>query len=188
MSIFATRMVLLRKEKGMTQQEMANIFQKSRQAISSYETQEREPEYDFLCKMADYFNVSSDYLLGRTNDRNLKNDTVINDFNENYDLLPIALKNLVSDTYRSIYSLLEKAVKNCQKEYLTIYRNLFIELQSARESISTQAESLDHTPESVAKLFSLEQNIKEQITKYLDQLMQLDLSSGQTMDSEKKSS
>ena len=186
MSIFATRMVLLRKEKGMTQQEMANIFQKSRQAISSYETQEREPEYDFLCKMADYFDVSSDYLLGRTNDRNPKNDTVINDFNKNYDLLPITLKNLVSDTYSSIFSLLEKAVKNCQEEYLIIYRDFFVDLKNIRAELQSRTENAAGSAAEMAELFALESKAKELMTSTLDKLMQLDLDAAASKESKKK--
>ena len=186
MSIFATRMVLLRKEKGMTQQEMANIFQKSRQAISSYETQEREPKYDFLCKMADYFDVSSDYLLGRTNERNPKNNTVINNFNKNYDLLPITLKNLVNDTYSSIFSLLEKAVKNCQEEYLIIYRDFFVDLKNIRTELQSRTENASGSAAEMAELFALESKAKELMTSTLDKLMQLDLDAAASKESKKK--
>lgn len=37
--------------------------------ISRYETEERQADYETLIKIADYFNVSIDYLLGRTENR-----------------------------------------------------------------------------------------------------------------------
>ena len=41
----------------------------SQNTISRYETGERQAGYDELIKIADYFNVSIDYLLGRTEDK-----------------------------------------------------------------------------------------------------------------------
>ena len=56
----------LRKEKGMTQRELANEMRISHSSIGLYEQNRREPEYELLCKFADFFNTDIDYLLGRT--------------------------------------------------------------------------------------------------------------------------
>ena len=56
----------LRKEKGITQLQLALALNMSQNTISRYETGERQAGYDELIKIADYFGVSIDYLLERT--------------------------------------------------------------------------------------------------------------------------
>lgn len=56
----------LRKEKGITQLQLAMELNMSQNTISRYETGERQAGYDELIKIANYFNVSIDYLLGRS--------------------------------------------------------------------------------------------------------------------------
>lgn len=63
---FPERLRKLREEKGLLQRELAEKLNLSRVAITHYEQGKRFPEWDTLQKMADLFNVSVDYLLGRT--------------------------------------------------------------------------------------------------------------------------
>lgn len=60
------RLKLLRKQKNITQLKLAMDLELSQNAISRYETEERQADYETLIKLADYFNVSIDYLLERT--------------------------------------------------------------------------------------------------------------------------
>lgn len=60
------RLKELRKQKGKSQEEVANELNISRAAYSSYENGTREPSNEVLLKIADYYRVSTDYLLGRT--------------------------------------------------------------------------------------------------------------------------
>ena len=62
----------LRKEKKITQLQLAMELNMSQNTISRYETGEREPGINELISLADYFNVSIDYLLGRTDSRNIQ--------------------------------------------------------------------------------------------------------------------
>ena len=55
----------LRKEKGISQLKLALDLNMSQNTISRYETGEREPGINELIKIADYFDVSIDYLVGR---------------------------------------------------------------------------------------------------------------------------
>ncbi|MEC2445393.1 helix-turn-helix transcriptional regulator, partial [Bacillus cereus] len=55
----------LRKQKGITQKELAQLLQLSESTIGMYERNERQPDYNTLIRIADYFNVSTDFLLGR---------------------------------------------------------------------------------------------------------------------------
>lgn len=54
----------LRNERDLTQQKVANDLQISRSVISNYEAGSVEPTLSVIKKLAQYFNVSSDYLLG----------------------------------------------------------------------------------------------------------------------------
>ena len=56
----------LRNSCGLTQAEIAEKLGISRSTIGMYETGAREPDFDTLEKIADFFNVDIDYLLGRT--------------------------------------------------------------------------------------------------------------------------
>ena len=55
----------LRKEMKKTQDEIANILNLSTAAYGRYEIGNREPSLEVLCKLADYYHVSLDYLVGR---------------------------------------------------------------------------------------------------------------------------
>lgn len=69
MSTFGERLRSLRNERKLHQSQFADIFGLSPSAIGSYERNEREPAYHQLIAFADYYNVSLDYLLGRTEER-----------------------------------------------------------------------------------------------------------------------
>lgn len=56
----------LRKEKGISQLKLAMDLNMSQNTISRYETGDREPGISDLIKLAEYFDVSIDYLVGRT--------------------------------------------------------------------------------------------------------------------------
>ena len=56
----------IREDNGLTQKECADKFGLTLRAWQSYEQGVSEPKYEVLCRIADEFNVSTDYLLGRT--------------------------------------------------------------------------------------------------------------------------
>ena len=63
------RLKELRKEKGISQLKLAMDLSTNQNTISRYETGEREADYKMLIKLSDYFDVSIDYLLERTNNK-----------------------------------------------------------------------------------------------------------------------
>ncbi|GGK32982.1 transcriptional regulator [Caldalkalibacillus thermarum] len=65
---FAERLKKLRKNHDLTQQKLADHLGLKRPTYAKYETGENQPDPDTLKKIADFFNVSVDYLLGRTDD------------------------------------------------------------------------------------------------------------------------
>lgn len=58
----------LRKARGISQLKLSFDLNVNQNTISRYETGEREAGYEMLVRIADYFNVSLDYLLERTDD------------------------------------------------------------------------------------------------------------------------
>lgn len=56
----------LRQSKGVSQQKIADAIHVSQQSVNKYENHNIEPDINTLIKIADYFNVSVDYLIGRT--------------------------------------------------------------------------------------------------------------------------
>ena len=65
MNKFCKRLISLRKSKNMTQQELAKNLGIGKTTISNYETGYSSPDIEMLSKIATYFNVSADFLLGR---------------------------------------------------------------------------------------------------------------------------
>lgn len=56
----------LRKEKGLSRQELSDMFGISVHTYIKYENESTRPSYELLVKLADFYKVSTDYLLGRT--------------------------------------------------------------------------------------------------------------------------
>ena len=69
MSTFSNRLKALRCEQGLTQREMAELCGLKLRGYQQYEYAETYPTVPGLLFLADYFNVSLDYLMGRTDQR-----------------------------------------------------------------------------------------------------------------------
>lgn len=65
---FSTRLRELRTKANISQQELAKIIGTSKSSINMYERGEREPGLETVGALADYFDVRTDYLLGKTDD------------------------------------------------------------------------------------------------------------------------
>ena len=71
LSKLSQRLKELREEKGLTQDQLAKIFNVENPTINRYEKNKRGKTFDILVQFADFFDVSVDYLLGRTDFRKL---------------------------------------------------------------------------------------------------------------------
>ena len=69
MNAFGKRLTDLRRERDLSQADIASYLGMSRSGIQGYETEGKEPSYSALCRLADYFDVTTDYLLGRSDER-----------------------------------------------------------------------------------------------------------------------
>ncbi|MEG1782897.1 MAG: helix-turn-helix domain-containing protein, partial [Oscillospiraceae bacterium] len=132
MNDFSRIITLLRKEKGITQKLAAGDLGISQALLSHYEKGLRECGLDFLVRLCDYYNVSSDYILGRTPDRNgatlsvndLEGAETNKDSHFTGSVMPAMNKRLISSSLNVIYDMLTKAgskdLTNKVSEYFMI--------------------------------------------------------------------
>lgn len=111
-------MKMLRKERGLRQKEAAEKLGVAQALLSHYENGKRECGLDFLVAAADFYGVSVDYILGRTNSRN---GTVVSEnalpessVSEGYSGDPAGVgtllrKKLITNSLEVVFSLLIKA-------------------------------------------------------------------------------
>lgn len=125
MNILERRIIFLknniknvREQKNLTQKNCADAFGITLRAWQTYEQGVSEPKNELLCKIADFFNVSIDYLLGRETGEPEPIDQLASEFNmtalekkilDNYLSLP---KNMRAD----LMEFLHKSVKEVQDE------------------------------------------------------------------------
>lgn len=64
MSKFSKNLKELRMEKGLSQQELAQIFNVTQSTVAKWESGDREPNFSILIELSNYFNISTDILLG----------------------------------------------------------------------------------------------------------------------------
>ena len=95
---FGQNMKKLRKEKGITQQRLADMLNTSRSCVSNYETDTRQPDWETMKHIAECLEVSVDYLLGISNVKTPIRD--ISELNE--------LRNLASSIGGIMYLDMEK--------------------------------------------------------------------------------
>ena len=69
MATFEERLTALRKEKGVSQADLGEVLGVTRWAVLNYEAGKNRPDYEGLIALADYFEVSLDYLTGRTDQK-----------------------------------------------------------------------------------------------------------------------
>lgn len=65
---FGERLQKARQQKGLTQKEVAAYLQMTERSYQHYEGNRRRPNYEILVAIADHLDVTTDYLLGRTDE------------------------------------------------------------------------------------------------------------------------
>ncbi len=101
--IFSIRLKELRKNKGISQRELARKVKVSSAMVSDYEAGKRSPTIEVLEKFARFFGVSTDYLLGLTDNPSPKHE----------ELPEVIRKKLERfDKLEQFYQIIVEAVKN----------------------------------------------------------------------------
>jgi len=179
MQSFSNRLIALRKERGMTQQELAKALVMSRSTLSGYETEGKEPPFDALCKFASFFDVTTDYLLGISSARTHNDVVFTNDtrnFSAAYDHLPATVKTLVAASFDSFYLILSRDMKLGRTDRLELYRELFGLIQKDRADIRNTLENKTAIdPLALSDVITKQSNFKNEVSVLLDRLMQADM-------------
>ena len=71
--MLSERLVQLRKERNLYQKDLAKILNVAQPTVGGWESGARTPDNDMLMTLANYFDVSTDYLLGRSDNKNPSN-------------------------------------------------------------------------------------------------------------------
>lgn len=66
MKTFSSRLKELRKEKNMSQKALADVLNTTNSSVCDWERERNEPNLETLVKIAEFFDVSTDFLLGKT--------------------------------------------------------------------------------------------------------------------------
>lgn len=153
-SDFPRIITFLRKERGLSQKQVATDLEISQALLSHYEKGIRECGLDFLVKAADYFEVSCDYLLGRTVQRRLASVSA-EDLPESDEIRHLKgnminqiNKKLLMNTTTVIFDLLaqigNKRLTNAVSNYLmSAEYQIFRTIYSAQEQNSQTMFSID---------------------------------------------
>lgn len=141
---FSRLLTLLRKERGISQKEAAAALQVSQALLSHYEKGIRECGLDFVVRVADFYQVSCDYLLGRTADKSgamiaveeiPEKDPGAKENQYRGSVLPVLNKKLTVNSLSILYDLLQrmnnKALTTEVSSYLAlsiyaVFRQLYV--------------------------------------------------------------
>ena len=107
--MFTQRLKELIKVKSLTQKKIANDLDLSVQRFNFYVNGKREPDFNIVCRIADYFNVSTDYLLGHSD-----NAYMLREGSENYITSNPLLSKLLSEAGELQDSDLTKTIEYVQ--------------------------------------------------------------------------
>lgn len=106
------RLKSLREERGLNQQKIAMDLQVSQASISKYELGKAEPDIGTILKLAEYFSVSTDYLLGITEVKRIVNSTEFNDI----EIEHISLYQSLNDKQKEVATAFVKGIiAGCKK-------------------------------------------------------------------------
>ena len=127
---------LLRKERGITQKQAAEDLGVSQALLYHYEKGIRECGLDFVVRVADYYNVSCDYLLGRSAERNgmmlnaddLPNPDKMKDNVYHGSVLPTMNKKLISNSLNVLYA----KIAECHSKALTTEVSTYLMMAVAK--------------------------------------------------------
>lgn len=170
MAHFSNRLKLLRKEHNLSQMELARqLGCVSKSSVNMYERGEREPSFETLETIADYFNVDLDYLLGKSDVPNRYRDLLADIVKENESGRPGAVDQMcrvfgTEHSYRSTHLCADKT-KAAVLFYRAVDRRAAPELSALIETV----EEMDFRKlEKIRRLISAYCKASEPIREIID--------------------
>jgi transcriptional regulator with XRE-family HTH domain len=137
-SYVGKRIKILRETKGLSQKELGTIVNKGDSTVRMWELGNSEPDNSTLIILANYFNVSVDYLLGRSDDCSEEKALGIN--NEEQKEKPVADSNGQNEKERRLLEMFRELLPNLQ-DYLLNTAETLIEASSGGQSKTIPAQS-----------------------------------------------
>ena len=112
---FDEKLINLRKEKGLSQEEFGNILEVSRQSVSKWELGQTQPDVDKIKKICEFYNISFDYLLNDNIEEKklLKDNDKIDENTYNIEIDNLEKRNEEKENFLNI----EKNEREIKKEY-----------------------------------------------------------------------
>lgn len=102
----------LRTDRGISQQQLADVIGTSQQSINKYENHSVEPDIRALTKLADYFNTTIDYLVGHVPCSDNKNTEEALDLNNEEIAILKDYRRLSKEEKKSIQLIFKNYLKN----------------------------------------------------------------------------
>lgn len=173
---FGNRLKELRKSKGITQAELAEIVNLSRPSIAAFEGDARLPEINTLESMAEFFGVTVDYLLGRTQDKSYE-ETVLTGvmeglqraIKESGDETKKITVSIMDSLFMALYFKLRREDIEELKKLRLIYRSVY-EIQAFLSNRNVRANMIGETddPHKIVLHYA---KIKNELNNHLDDLL-----------------
>ena len=123
----ASKLSYLRKKEKMSQEQLANKLNISPSTVGMYETAKRQPDNEMVTKIANFFNVSTDYLL----DNDLKD---INVSEDNKKLVQSLVDGLTNPLNKALYSKASELKNDRDKEAVLKVIEAFINDVDSRDN------------------------------------------------------
>lgn len=168
---FSNTLKQLRKNKGITQADLAQELGLSKSTISMYEIGAREPDFETLEAFADYFNVDMNYLTGWSDDPY----DYENDPNGIFDEMPTAVREHLLEIYNGDLKAVHKAYvameEDAKQESFTQRLKKLVPIKEAPEitfddfTYAFLDESKELTEENKQKLLEMAKFFKQQQDK-----------------------
>lgn len=143
--MFGERLVELRKERGLSQKECAAAFGVDASKYNKWENEKNSPDYETVCRFAQFFSTTTDYLLGNSNVRHLPDQVELQDWQR-------ALQAQLINSLQSFY------MKNSYLQMSGFENVLVISIRQAFQRIlnsaSTFIYSINQLPQPLPELES----------------------------------
>lgn len=129
--MISTRLKSLREDADLSQKELAKLLGVSPSTIGMYEAGKRTPDSEMLTRICDFFNITVDYLIGRSNIKNPKCST----YNKEE-------QNPITDDEKNILNLYKKLNDKDKAKFEGMMELKISEYEDSKKIISSTCSSI----------------------------------------------
>lgn len=180
---FGQRLRQLRQEKNLTLREFEEQIGISYSALGKYERDERQPDFDTLEQLANYFDVAIDWLIGRTDIRTHEENIFLNDaqhISERLSVMGPYQRKLVVNTIDYLYLIIDSHLDDEDIKSLETIKKIMFQLFKFNNGIElSKLERLLDVNVSVDAIDFLS-NHKNEFNASLDELFKIYLEKNKT--------